>query len=113
MAILLFSIVVLVGFIPAVFCLDRLFAINFARSAHRRQDSKDVFWQPRGIVDTGKETASQESQRPLATGISWLFSTPYSLSGDPLAMRLLKCYRISSDFAIAGLIAGTAYIFLF
>ena len=113
MAILLFSIVVVVGFIPAVFCLDRLFAINFAKAARMRPESKDTFWQPRGFADTGDGDEPGESRRPLAKGLSWLFSTPESLKDESITGALLRGYRLSFLIMTIGLIGLLAFLFVF
>ena len=113
MAIFLFSIVVLVGFIPAVFCLNQLFAITFARAAKARPDTKDTFWQPRGFADTGSVGALEESRRPLGKGISWLIRTPDTLADDSNAGVLLLAYRFLALIGFIGIAGVLSFLFIF
>ncbi|MDH3492301.1 MAG: hypothetical protein OEM82_02035 [Acidobacteriota bacterium] len=113
MSILIFSIVVLIGFIPAVFCLDRLFAINFARAARTRPKSKDTFWRPRGFVGKSTDDAEETSPKPYGEGLLWLVKTPESMADDDSARVLLRTYRLSALLMLAGLTGVAAFLFFF
>ena len=113
MAIFLFSILVLIGFIPAVFLLDRLFAIHFEKSPLKRKGTKGVFWQPRGFADTGSEVSEPTKRRPLMEGFRWLFSAPESLSSEQTSKFLLRAYRVCVLFVVLTLIVATAYFIRF
>ena len=113
MAILFFSIVVVIGFLPAAFCLDRLFAINFANAAKRRPSMKDVIWQPRGFADTSAGEANAISRRPIGEGLSWLIKTPASLAEDDTGGVLLKAYRFSAFLMLVGILGVALFLFVF
>ena len=113
MAIFLFSILVLIGLVPAVFLLDKLFAINFEKSPLKRKGSKGVFWQPRGFANTGAEASEPAKRRPLIEGFRWLFSAPESLLSEQTSKFLLRAYRICVLFVVLTLIVATAYFIRF
>ena len=115
MAVFFFSVFFLLGLIPAIFFLDRLFAINFANASRRRRGSEDAIWLPRGLADTGAGDETPKSdvkRRPLREGVGWLFSTPPQFEEDLAAYRNLIFYRLSS-FAtgVVGLLALVYLIF--
>ena len=95
MGVFVFSVLFLIGLFPAIFFLDRLFAINFAKAGGRRPDSKDLFWSPRGFADTGAGEVEEVERRPLMEGVRWIFRAPDYLTEDLAAHRYLVFYRIS------------------
>lgn len=112
MAIFLFSILVLFGLIPAIFLLDKLFGINFAKAARVRPESKDSFWQPRGFAGTGNEDRVGESRRPIGKGLKWIVSAPDSIRTDRLGAPMLRAYRFSVVLMLIGVIGLLLSLFV-
>lgn len=105
MAILIFSLVLIMGVFPALFFLDRLFQIDFERG------SRSVFWEPKGLVDQGS-TEKARKKWSLKDAVQWIFKTPAVAEDDLEAYRYLMFYRISLSFVSVAVAAALAYFLM-
>ena len=110
MAVLLFSICLILGVAPALFFLDRLFDINFERGVLKRPGSKGVFWEPRGFAKTGESKPPR--QRSISSAVKWIYKNPSITEDDLEAYRYLIFYRMSLAVGAVVIASGLTY-FLF
>ena len=112
MAFFFFSVLVLVGLVPAIFFLDRLFKLNLEKGPMGDPRAKDVFWAPRTFADTA-QPATGKPKRSVKNAATWLYNTPDWAEDDLSVLRVLYFYRIFSYFALFSISMGVLFLIVF